>query len=100
MATAPAAKRYGLETVAVHAGEGSADERICGAATLPIFQSSTYVRDMMCRDSPLLGALPGVRAQTDHQTKQPLLQSCPGLGDEHEKTIDALGKLLRPLQTS
>ena len=46
MATAPAAKRYGMETVAVHAGEGSADERICGAATLPIFQSSTYVRDM------------------------------------------------------
>eukprot|EP00891_Asterochloris_glomerata_P006568 jgi/Astpho2/6568/Aster-08078 len=45
MATAPAAKRYGLETVAVHAGEGSADERICGAATLPVFQSSTYVRD-------------------------------------------------------
>ena len=52
MATAPAAKRYGLETVAVHAGEGSADERICGAATLPIFQSSTYVRDMHVQGWP------------------------------------------------
>lgn len=87
MATAPAAKRYGLETVAVHAGEGSADERICGAATLPVFQSSTYVRDKNVQGWPRALALPGVRdAQTAHQAKRHLLHSCSALGRKCENS--------------